>query len=628
MLPPNLRNENLRRLKALKNDYDPIKGHPSSTHRTLVDTPLLDGASKAWLPNTMLADPEYTKVTNSVDFDRLRFRHDFEYWAIKCVKIRHKLSGETVPFHLNTPQRRTLAQLEEMRLALRPIRAIILKARQWGGSTLVQMYFAWIQTCVKRNWNSLVCAHVKDTASTIRGMYADMLATYPEQYWDGDEKPGFRSWQQSANTREIAGRGSKVTITSAVAQDSVRGLDVSMAHLSEVAFWPDAIKTTADDTLRCVTAGIPLEPCSAIVLESTANGVGNTFHRHWLAAIEKRSSYCPIFVPWYEIEMYRTRINPDDYDDVFRSLDDYEIDLWNNLGLTLEQIKWYHDKRREMVDHQIMKAEYPTTDREAFAATGCSVFRPDDIEQLRPDCAEPKSLQHFDLTNPVHRNLAKIGDLDPKGLKVWQFPAPAKIQYRDRYILAIDIGGRHALSDYTVITVLDRQPDSNNTIPEVVAQWRGHGDLDEIGRYAITLAHAYHQALIVVESNSIDPNAEGEAQFLNHFIHPLYRNLYHRPRPGHHDEEGKWGFHTNRLTKPVLIADLIMAVRNHSYIERDLEMLDELYHYHKNLSGNYCARPGHHDDILMSRAIALHINKIHTKPTPIQNDDLHSLVPS
>lgn len=106
------------------------------------------------------------------------------------------------------------------------------------------MYFAWIQTVLRRNWNSLICAHVKDTSSAIRGMYTDMLATYPEELWEGDEKPCFRAYEAARNTREIAGRGCRVTVASSMGQEAVRGLDCSLAHLSEVAFWKDTDRMT------------------------------------------------------------------------------------------------------------------------------------------------------------------------------------------------------------------------------------------------------------------------------------------------------------------------------------------------------------------------------------------------
>lgn len=62
---------------------------------------------------------------------------DFQTWCETCCTIKDKLTGRDIPFKLNAPQRRVLAILEADRLAGRPIRLIMLKARQWGGSTLI-----------------------------------------------------------------------------------------------------------------------------------------------------------------------------------------------------------------------------------------------------------------------------------------------------------------------------------------------------------------------------------------------------------------------------------------------------------------------------------------------------------
>ena len=129
--------------------------------------------------NTVRLTPAPDPLRPSAMTETQRMATDFEYWAARCVKIKDKLSGKLVPFRLNRPQRRVLSMLEEQRRGGRPIRMIMLKARQWGGSTLVQMYMAWIQMIHAENWHSLICAHVKDTASTIRGIYSVMLESYP-----------------------------------------------------------------------------------------------------------------------------------------------------------------------------------------------------------------------------------------------------------------------------------------------------------------------------------------------------------------------------------------------------------------------------------------------------------------
>ncbi len=150
--------------------------------------------------------------------------------------ITDKISSRDIPFRLNRPQRRLAALLEAERRAGHPLRLIMLKARQWGGSTLIQIYFARIQIIHCRGWNSLICAHVKDTSATIRGMYSRLLARYPEEYWEEEVKPEFRPFERMTNTRVIPGRECKVTVCSSENQEATRGRDYALAHLSEVAF--------------------------------------------------------------------------------------------------------------------------------------------------------------------------------------------------------------------------------------------------------------------------------------------------------------------------------------------------------------------------------------------------------
>lgn len=282
--PGELLAENRRRRAALGLDevYDPLTGRGCGGDRVEVDTPVA-GLPNARVPRSMLADTLYAAASGeSIAWQKLRCHHDFEYWCARCITIKDKLSARTVPFVLNRPQRRVAAMLEEDRLAGRPLRLIMLKARQWGGSTLVQMYMAWIQLVHCTNWHSLICAHVKDAAANIRGMYTRVLRDYPPELWEGDESPQFRSFERSLNTREIAGRGCRVTLASAEKQDAVRGGDYVMAHLSETAFWPESGQRSPRDFIRAVCGAIARQPLSLVAMESTANGVGNYFHNEWL----------------------------------------------------------------------------------------------------------------------------------------------------------------------------------------------------------------------------------------------------------------------------------------------------------------------------------------------------------
>lgn len=566
--------------------YDPVTGLGASGSRRRATIP---GGGMAWIPATMLDDRDYRPDMGLTEWKRLRCRHDFDYWCAVCARVRDKLTGRDVPFILNAPQRRVAAVMESDRTAGRPIRLILLKARQWGGSTLVQMYMAWIQSCHRTNWHSLICAHVKDTASVIRGMYSKLLANYPEELWDGTEKPEFKAFERAQNVRLISGRGCRVTLGSAERQESVRGADYAMAHLSETAFWPDTTTRSPADFIRAISGSIALVPYSLVVMESTANGMGNYFHSEWLRCAEGRGDKHAVFVPWYEIEIYR--LDPPRPEEFAASLDGYERKLWD-MGLCLDQIYWYRMKRREYPSPHQMMAEFPTTDIEAFTNTGSGVFAAEDVETLRKGCRQGR---------PVALKPSPGGLHPDQSAPLIQWEAPEE---SERYVVAVDVGGRSAGADFSVVAVLSAGPR-----PRVVAQWRGHCDHDILADTAITVARMYSQALLVVESNTLESEA-GEANlYVLERMASTYGNIYRRR--SYDSSTGKQtrriGFHTNRATKEILVNTLISYVRDGLYEERDTEACNELSTYERLQNGSYAAKRGHHDDILMTRAIALRI---------------------
>lgn len=596
--------KHVARTEMLADRYDPERGEgcPDQSMRVEVTAP--DG-HRVNIPLTMTTDPHYSASMSKIDFEMLRCRHDFHYWTWRCVTIKDKLTGEDKPLRLNAPQRMVAEMLESDRRSGRPLRIILLKARQWGGSTLIQMYMAWIQSCHKRNWNSLICAHVKDTAATIRGMYTKLLNCYPKELWEGDGEPKFVPYERSLNVREISGRGCRVTLGSAENQEGVRGADFAMAHLSEVAFWATTTNKDPSKFIRAICGSIARVPLTLVAMESTANGVGNYFHREWLRSERGESDKRAVFVPWYQIEIYSESVSREELPELWRSLDDYERELWKNEGVTLDRLKWYHNKRKEYLHHSSMQAEYPTTPTEAFTNTGCNVFANKHIAALCRDCREPIAVGEFDR-----------GEFrpDPMGcLKVWSLP-----KSRHEYVATVDIGGRSAGSDWSVVSVLDSTPCADGEIrPEVVAQWRGHIDHDLLTAKSSAIGGWYNEALLVIESNTLESESgSDDSLYLLSKLRDSYRNLYLRQSFDtiNGAVQLRVGFHTNRSTKTMVINTMIAMVRDHGYVERDSQALDEMATYEVLPNGSMGARPGTHDDILMSRAIGLHIALSQQRP--------------
>ncbi len=585
--------------------HDPLRGAPCP-ERVRRRTPEAD-VPVAYVPRSMAADPTFrAAAADAGAWRRLRCRHDFEYWCARCVVIKDKITSAYVPFRLNRAQRAVLAVLESDRLADRPIRLILLKARQWGGSTLVQIYMAWIQSCHRRNWHSLICAHVKDTAAGIRGMYRTLLANYPPELWEGDAPPQFKVYEGSANVREITGRGCRVTLGTAENADAVRGADYAMAHLSETAFWGASERRSPAAFVQAVCGAIALVPYSLIVMESTANGVGNYFHAEWLRCREGRGDKHAVFIPWYMIDIYSTP--PPCRRDFAAFLDDYERRLWN-MGIDLDRIYWYHLKSLEYPSPEQLHAEYPTDDVEAFANTGSGVFANAAVEALRAGCGSVAAV---------------CGDVGAAGfvedglgaMKVWLFP-----EADADYIVAVDVGGRSAKADWSVVAVLRRG--DGDRLPEIAAQWRGHCDHDLLARKAMEIGRYYNEALLVVESNTFETSAYGGGAaegnlFVLARMADRYPNMYRRESydAATQTVSRRVGFHTNRSTKAMLIAGMVEAVREGAYIEHDTGCCDEMVTYEQLPNGSYAAKRGYHDDMLMTRAIALHVAASPRYPSP------------
>ena len=176
--------KNKERLREISAVYNPIAGEGSTSGprrwaaiegfpieninlpTSMYDEPLLQQLTKLgvarYLREIKQQEPNSSNIIRLwFEFCLLRIRHDFEYWARSMTTISDKGKGRDTAFTLNRPQRIYLKAMEKLRLENRPIDIIICKARQWGGSTLTQIYMLWIQLVHKKNWNSVICGDVE-----------------------------------------------------------------------------------------------------------------------------------------------------------------------------------------------------------------------------------------------------------------------------------------------------------------------------------------------------------------------------------------------------------------------------------------------------------------------------------
>jgi hypothetical protein len=626
--------ENKKRNAVLDAFYDPIRGIGSLLERFKI---VIKETGELFLPMSMQDEPLVVLLQKQGSFERaasvsgreagelledffnVRFKHDFEFWAFTCIFIENKDAFEEYPFKLRGAQRTCLFDLEMQRLAGVPIRIVLLKARQWGGSTLVQIYMMWIQQVHKENWHSVVVAQDDTTAGVIASMYDYARDKYPLPI--GTLKP----FKGSTKIRQDSIRKHRINIGSVNRPEQFRGKNNAMIHMSECGIWQDTLKIKVTNLISSLKETVPDQPLTLIVEESTAKGL-NYFYDSWRKAVSGKTRYKAVFIPWWQIDRDRVPLTMP-IEEFIKSFDDYHWFLWE-LGATLEGIYWYmlHKADKNYQDWE-MQNENPSTPEEAFQTSGQRVFPPVYIEAIRKDCCKP--LFRGDVFGDARAGSkaidnVRIEKINRGNLQVWKTPEQVLSQrVKNRICAFVDIGGTTRVADFSIIKLIDREPMIYGNDPEVICQWSGHIDQDLLAWKAAQICIAYSQPeigeypLLAFEIQSLDKKGtEG-----NHSLTILdnlkdyYPNLYIR-----NDEEKvgddfvpKYGAHTNTKTKGLWISTTKAAMRerymgltdqqdNWGYIERDEETCNEYSWYEVKENGSLGAIDGKHDDRVMATA--------------------------
>ena len=654
--------ENERRRAIVFAPFNPVTGEGSIGQRVaftisdypiptqylpveMMDEPFVKKLSKAGSVDAFIRDALILPVTDEArdkvveEFIRIRQKHDYPFWAAMFAYIKRKGGGTDVLFRLNRPQRKLIKRLEKMRKAGKPIRLILLKARQWGGSTAIQIYMAWLQLVHEVGLNSLIIAHQGTGSDEIKDMFDRMIKSYPVEMLHelGDayapNEPKMVGVGKSGNIFRVPQRNCKIKIGTAERPNSCRGGDYNLVHLSEVALWKETDGKKPEDIVRSACSGILLRPYTMIVYESTPNGVGNFFHKEYLAAKKGLSQFEAMFVAWFEIEQYELPFEneAEKYEfakKLFANRRNEEIKsdreepgtyhwrLWEK-GATLEAIHWYVSERSKYTNHGDMASEYPSDDIEAFTYSGRKVFSSEDVEQFRPACRAPRWIGEIygsaDEGEKAIDGLRFKKEADGR-LFMWHDVERSDIEeVTDRYLVVVDVCKGHTKNaDFADILVIDRLFMMDGEPPVVAAEWHGHIDMDKLAWKATQVAAYYNNALLVIESNTLETNnTKGEAEYILTLIHEVYgRQLYARKQSAEDIRQGlpkKYGYHTNPLTKKVVIYNLKVVIRERLYIEREEACLDEYLTYVETENNVFEAMEGYHDDRLMTRAIGMQV---------------------
>lgn len=288
----------------------------------------------------------------------------FGFYSRNCLSLRTKGHG-LQRMILNRAQRFIDGKLEEQRERMGRVRALILKGRQQGVSSLIEGRFIRKTTTI-HGIRAFILTHEKDATDNLFEMaerYYNHLPKYVQP------ELGVCNAKELSFTKLDSGYRVGTAGNRAVG----RSQTIQLFHGSEAAYWPNAEEHT-----KGILQAVPDADGTEIILESTANGVGNYFHQQWKLAEKGLSDFIAIFVPWFWQEEYR-REPPADFVETKE-----EAELAAQYGLDRSQLYW---RRLRIValstgeqDGEIaFKQEYPMNAAEAFQFSGGDTLIKSDV---------------------------------------------------------------------------------------------------------------------------------------------------------------------------------------------------------------------------------------------------------
>ena len=224
-----------------------------------------DGVETSFTPEEIL---EYQKCME-----------DPSYFAETYIKII-SLDEGLVPFDLYDYQRKMFEQFKDNRFN------IVLACRQSGKSISSVVFLLWYAIFYPEK-TIAVLANKGAVAREMLSRITLALENLPFFLQPGCKALNKGSIEFSNNSKIIA---------SATSGSSIRGLSINLLFLDEFAFVENDAQFYTS-TYPVVSAGKDTQ----IVITSTANGIGNIYHKLWEGAVQGTNEFKPFRVDWWDV---------------------------------------------------------------------------------------------------------------------------------------------------------------------------------------------------------------------------------------------------------------------------------------------------------------------------------------
>ena len=239
----------------------------------------------SYTKESYLGNPNVKRDGVSEEWDAKKLREykkcmkDPAYFCRKYVKVIHLDKG-LVPFKLYPYQEKMFEHFNDNRFN------IVLACRQSGKSISSVGYLLWYALFHPEKTIAIL-ANKGMTAREMLARVTLMLENLPFFLQPGCKALNKGSIELSNNSRIIA---------AATSGSSIRGMSVNLLFLDEFAFVENAAEFYTS-TYPVISSGKDTK----VIITSTANGIGNTYHKIWEGAVQGVNEYKPFRVDWWDV---------------------------------------------------------------------------------------------------------------------------------------------------------------------------------------------------------------------------------------------------------------------------------------------------------------------------------------
>lgn len=509
-----------------------------------------------------------------------------------------------------------------------PGRLIKLKGRRQGSSTGSLARGA--HRCKRKTTGVLICGLDYNKNCKVMKRIFDHFVTSDDFDWGV-------SHEKKIETTTFS-NGSTVELLSANTGNAARGEGYQWVLITEMAFYPDTEKRTADDFIQAVFQCVPREPGTEIIIESTPNGEGGKYHSTWTGAISFEdlkagrippgwNGFVKLFYPWHEHPEYTRPFTEAERDLIWHTLSDRERELVEEFpNIDAGRLKW----RREVLagidfegDEDKFEIEYPSDEYRCFAGTGRKRFDVNAVRELAGICT-PGEFGVCEWTNANEDHAAFLpADEERSWLRLWERPI-----HGCKYSLVVDpMTGEQANGsdpdNHAPIVLRDMYVDANGNLhpPALVARiadcWEEmrakvpwspqcRWALDVLEERVARVSAMFGWCQIVVEMNK----DLGLVELLKKRTRAnLYkRETFNRTRQTTTETLGWMTTPSGQGMRRAILEALSVRVRNHADPEKGIRIPDrrvvfELGRMIVKDTGREEAGSGAHDDTVLALAI-------------------------